>query len=40
VYKRLDDVLDAHGETVRVRHRLRPIGVAMAGPDIADPYRD
>jgi tRNA-splicing ligase RtcB len=40
VYKRLPDVLDAHAGTVRVKHRLRPLGVAMAGRDIYDPYKD
>lgn len=39
-YKRLDDVLAAHGDQVEIRHRLRPIGVAMAGPDTFDPYKD
>ena len=39
-YKRLDAVLAAHGDSIRVLHRLTPIGVAMAGPHIADPYRD
>jgi tRNA-splicing ligase RtcB len=39
-YKRLDAVLADHGDSIRVLHRLTPIGVAMAGPDIADPYRD
>jgi tRNA-splicing ligase RtcB len=39
-YKRLDEVLDAHGDTIRVLHRLRPVGVAMAGPDIFDPFKD
>ena len=39
-YKRLDRVLAEHGDSIRVRHRLTPIGVAMAGPDTADPYRD
>jgi tRNA-splicing ligase RtcB len=39
-YKRLDAVLAEHGDSIRVLHRLTPIGVAMAGPDIADPYRD
>jgi len=29
-YKRLDEVLAAHGSTVEVLHRLTPIGVAMA----------
>jgi tRNA-splicing ligase RtcB len=33
-------VLAAHGDTISVLHILRPIGVAMAGADVADPYRD
>jgi len=40
VYKRLPEVLDAHGETIRVKHTLRPLGVAMAGRDVVDPYKD
>jgi tRNA-splicing ligase RtcB len=40
VYKRLPDVLAAHGDTIRVLHQLSPIGVAMAGIDEFDPYRD
>jgi tRNA-splicing ligase RtcB len=40
VYKRLPDVLAAHGHTVRVKHTLRPLGVAMAGRDVYDPYKD
>ena len=40
VYKRLPEVLAAHGETIRVKHRLKPLGVAMAGRDIHDPYKD
>ncbi len=39
-YKRLADVLAAHGDTIRVRHTLRPVGVAMAGADEFDPYKD
>jgi tRNA-splicing ligase RtcB len=39
-YKRLDQVLADHGDTIRVLHRLEPIGVAMAGADTFDPYRD
>jgi tRNA-splicing ligase RtcB len=39
-YKHLPDVLAAHAGTIHVRHRLRPIGVAMAGKDTFDPYRD
>ncbi len=39
-YKRLDQVLAAHGETIRVSHRLRPLGVAMAGAGVEDPYKD
>jgi tRNA-splicing ligase RtcB (3'-phosphate/5'-hydroxy nucleic acid ligase) len=40
VYKRLPDVLAAHAGSVRVTHRLRPLGVAMAGRDVSDPYKD
>ncbi len=40
VYKRLPEVLAAHGDTIRVRHTLRPLGVAMAGRDVVDPYKD
>jgi tRNA-splicing ligase RtcB len=40
VYKRLHEVLAAHGDTIRVKHALRPLGVAMAGRDVDDPYRD
>jgi tRNA-splicing ligase RtcB (3'-phosphate/5'-hydroxy nucleic acid ligase) len=39
-YKRLDEVVAEHGDSIRVLHRLRPIGVAMAGPDVFDPYKD
>ncbi len=40
VYKRLPEVLAAHAGSIRVTHRLRPMGVAMAGRDIHDPYKD
>jgi tRNA-splicing ligase RtcB (3'-phosphate/5'-hydroxy nucleic acid ligase) len=40
VYKRLPDVLAAHGDSIRVKHTLRPLGVAMAGRDVVDPYKD
>jgi len=39
-YKRLDEVLAHHEGTVKVLHRLAPIGVAMAGGNIVDPYKD
>jgi tRNA-splicing ligase RtcB (3'-phosphate/5'-hydroxy nucleic acid ligase) len=39
-YRRLPDVLKAHEGTIRVLHTLRPLGVAMAGRDIVDPYKD
>ena len=39
-YKRLDEVLADHGDTIRVIRRLRPVGVAMAGPEVYDPYKD
>jgi tRNA-splicing ligase RtcB len=40
VYKRLPDVLTAHAGSVRVKQRLRPLGVAMAGRDVYDPFKD
>jgi tRNA-splicing ligase RtcB len=40
VYKRLPEVLAAHAGSIRVKHRLRPLGVAMAGRDVYDPYKD
>ncbi len=39
-YKRLDSVLREHEGMIKVLHTLTPIGVAMAGKDIGDPYRD
>lgn len=39
VYKPLDDVLAAH-ENIEIVHRLRPLGVVMAGDDTFDPYKD
>ena len=40
VYKRLPEVLGAHEGTIRLKHTLRPLGVAMAGRDVYDPYKD
>jgi tRNA-splicing ligase RtcB len=40
VYKRLPEVLAAHGDSIRVKHTLRPLGVAMAGREVIDPYKD
>lgn len=39
-YKPLEAVLAAHADALEIEERLEPVGVAMAGPDIADPYRD
>src|SRR5256885_3953617 len=39
-YRRLPEVLKAHARTIRVLHTLRPLGVAMAGRDMVDPYKD
>lgn len=39
-YKRLPAVLAAHGDYVKVTHTLRPVGVAMAGTGVKDPYKD
>ncbi len=40
VYRRLPDVLAAHAGSILVKHTLRPLGVAMAGRDVFDPYKD
>ncbi|HZG80765.1 MAG TPA: RtcB family protein, partial [Brevibacillus sp.] len=40
VYKKLEQVLEAHKETLDVMHVLKPIGVCMAGADEFDPYKD
>lgn len=39
-YKRLPEVLAYHKNTIRILHTLKPIGVAMAGEDEFDPYKD
>lgn len=39
-YKRLPEVLNQHADTIRILHRLKPVGVAMAGEDEFDPYKD
>ena len=39
-YKRLPDVLDHHRNSIRILHTLKPLGVAMAGENEYDPYRD
>jgi len=39
-YRRLPDVLAAHAGTIRILRTLHPLGVAMAGRDIVDPYKD
>jgi tRNA-splicing ligase RtcB len=39
-YKRLNEVLAEHGDSVRILHTLTPIGVAMAGANEFDPYKD
>jgi tRNA-splicing ligase RtcB len=39
-YKRLPEVLKHHEASIRVLHTLKPIGVAMAGENEFDPYRD
>lgn len=39
-YKRLPEVLEHHADSVRVLHTLTPVGVAMAGENEFDPYKD
>lgn len=40
VYRRLADVLAQHSDVIDVVRTLRPIGVAMAGEDVFDPFKD
>jgi tRNA-splicing ligase RtcB len=40
VYKSLEEVLGYHEGTIKVLHHLRPLGVAMAGQDVKDAYKD
>lgn len=40
VYRKLQEVLDAHSDTLEVLNVLKPIGVCMAGADEFDPYKD
>jgi tRNA-splicing ligase RtcB len=39
-YKRLPEVLAEHSDSIRVLHTLKPLGVAMAGADVYDPFKD
>ena len=39
-YKRIKDVLGYHSETIKVTEVLNPVGVAMAGADVFDPFKD
>ncbi|OUN01338.1 MAG: RNA-splicing ligase RtcB [Firmicutes bacterium ZCTH02-B6] len=40
VYRKLQEVLNAHVDTFEILHVLKPIGVAMAPLDEYDPYKD
>ncbi len=40
VYRRLNDVISNHANTLDILHRLRPIIVCMAGADVRDPFKD
>jgi tRNA-splicing ligase RtcB len=39
-YKRLPEVLAEHGDSIRILHTLKPMGVAMAGANEFDPFKD
>lgn len=39
-YKRIESVLEAHKDTIKILHKLTPIGVCMADDRCYDPYRD
>lgn len=40
VYRKLQEVLDAHVDTIDILYTLKPVGVAMAPADLFDPYKD
>ena len=39
-YKRIDRVLESHAPTIKILHKLTPIGVCMADDRTIDPYKD
>ena len=39
-YKRLPEVVAEHGDTIRALHTLTALGVAMAGANDFDSYKD
>ncbi len=39
-YKRIQEVLEAHKDTINILHTLTPIGVCMASSKEYDPYKD
>jgi len=39
-YKRIDTVLAEHADSIKILHTLIPLGVAMAGENEFDPYKD
>ena len=39
-YKRLPEVLAEHSNSIKILHTLKPLGVAMAGNEVRDPYKD
>ena len=39
-YKRINQVIESQGPTVKVVHKLKPVGVAMAAPETFDPFKD
>lgn len=39
VYRRLDEVLKEHEDTIRILHRLEPLGVVMEGPERFTPSK-
>lgn len=39
-YKRIENVLESHKETINILHTLSPIGVCMADERTFDPYKD
>ena len=39
VYRQLEDVLESHKDTIKIIHRLHPLGVVMDGPEQFKPAK-
>lgn len=38
--RRLPEALEQHAASIRIVHRLMPLGVVMTGAEVVDPFKD